>query len=150
MGVKTGELGKLGKDRSYISGQLHVATVARLHPAKGHLHALAAVNRAHQSGLKSTTRSQAKDHIKKPFYQKVARAWHRKSVTLSGTFRKLKFTNCFLKSMLFCYRARTGRSMAGSQLWKPWARIARDCERDWRYPRDDHARREWIFNTPER
>jgi glycosyltransferase involved in cell wall biosynthesis len=52
MGVKTEELAKLGKDRSYISGQLHVATVARLHAAKGHLHALAAVHRAHRSGLK--------------------------------------------------------------------------------------------------
>jgi colanic acid/amylovoran biosynthesis glycosyltransferase len=52
MGVKTVELAKLGKDRSYIAGQLHVVTVARLHPAKGHLQALGAVNRAHRSGLK--------------------------------------------------------------------------------------------------
>src|SRR5258708_27926214 len=52
MGVKISELAKLGQDRSYVSGQLRVATVARLHPAKGHLHAITAVHRAHQSGLK--------------------------------------------------------------------------------------------------
>jgi glycosyltransferase involved in cell wall biosynthesis len=51
MGVDTAELAKLGNLRSYTTGQLRVATVARLNQEKGHLHALAAVQRAHQLGL---------------------------------------------------------------------------------------------------
>ena len=51
MGVDSAELAKLGNLRAYTAGQLHVATVARLNPAKGHIHALAAVQRAHQLGL---------------------------------------------------------------------------------------------------
>lgn len=51
MGVKTADLAQLGKDRSQIPGKLHLLTVARLHPAKGHVHALAAVHRAVLAGL---------------------------------------------------------------------------------------------------
>ena len=51
MGVETSELANLGKDRSYSSGKLHLATVARLHPVKGHVYALAAVRRAVEEGL---------------------------------------------------------------------------------------------------
>lgn len=51
MGVETATLAKLGNLRSLVPGRLHVATIARLNPAKGHTHALAAVHRAHLKGL---------------------------------------------------------------------------------------------------
>jgi glycosyltransferase involved in cell wall biosynthesis len=51
MGVETSELATLGKDRSFTPGSLHLVTVARLHPVKGHDHALAAVHRGLQTGL---------------------------------------------------------------------------------------------------
>jgi hypothetical protein len=51
MGVNTDDLRGLGQERAYVPGTIHVATVARLHAAKGHVHALAAVRQAHQSGL---------------------------------------------------------------------------------------------------
>jgi hypothetical protein len=43
MGLDLSELASLGKERSYIPGKLHLVTVARLNPAKGHVHALAAI-----------------------------------------------------------------------------------------------------------
>jgi glycosyltransferase involved in cell wall biosynthesis len=49
LGVETSELAGLGTDRSYTPGSLHMASVARLHPGKGHIHALAAM----QAGLKA-------------------------------------------------------------------------------------------------
>jgi colanic acid/amylovoran biosynthesis glycosyltransferase len=51
MGVETSSLTTLGRDRSYVPGSLHLVTVARLHSAKGHVHALAAVRRGLQAGL---------------------------------------------------------------------------------------------------
>lgn len=51
MGVETENLENLGRDRSYIAGTLHIATVARLHPAKGHLHALSALKQGLERGL---------------------------------------------------------------------------------------------------
>jgi colanic acid/amylovoran biosynthesis glycosyltransferase len=50
MGVETSELGTLGWDRSYTPGSLHIVTVARLHPAKGHMHALKAIRRGLEAG----------------------------------------------------------------------------------------------------
>lgn len=51
MGVDTSGLATLGNDRKYKSNILHLVTVARLNPAKGHLYALAAIDRARQSGV---------------------------------------------------------------------------------------------------
>lgn len=51
MGVETSELAKLGAQRSYTSGTLHLVTVARLNAAKGHVYALAAVHSCLQTGL---------------------------------------------------------------------------------------------------
>jgi len=85
MGVKTEELGKLGKDRSYVSGQLHVATVARLHPAKGHLHALAAVRRAHQSGLKIHYTIAGEGPHKDAILSKIHQFGLENQVTLTGS-----------------------------------------------------------------
>jgi colanic acid/amylovoran biosynthesis glycosyltransferase len=50
MGVETAELATLGGDRCYTAGSLHLVTVARLHPAKGHLHALKAIRRGLEAG----------------------------------------------------------------------------------------------------
>lgn len=51
MGVETSDLASLGHERPYSSGVLHLATIARLHPAKGHVHALAAMQLGLQAGL---------------------------------------------------------------------------------------------------
>jgi len=85
MGVKTEELAKLGKDRSYISGQVHLATVARLHPAKGHFHAIAAVNRAHQSGLKIHYTIAGEGPYKDTIVSKIRELGLENQVTLSGS-----------------------------------------------------------------
>jgi len=51
MGVEISELIGLGEVRSYTPGRLHLVTVARLNPTKGHAHALAAVRSCLQMGL---------------------------------------------------------------------------------------------------
>jgi colanic acid/amylovoran biosynthesis glycosyltransferase len=51
LGVETSELTGLGKDRSYTPGSLHFVSVARLHPGKGHVHALAAMQAGLEAGL---------------------------------------------------------------------------------------------------
>jgi colanic acid/amylovoran biosynthesis glycosyltransferase len=51
MGVDLTRLRPLGHERSYASGSLHMVTVARLNPMKGHLHAIAAVRRAVDAGV---------------------------------------------------------------------------------------------------
>src|SRR5262249_42316743 len=51
MGVDTSALAALGNDRAYKPNSLHLVTVARLNPAKGHSYALDAINRARQAGV---------------------------------------------------------------------------------------------------
>jgi colanic acid/amylovoran biosynthesis glycosyltransferase len=51
MGVETTELTSLGRNRSFTPRSLQLLTVARLHPTKGHMHALAAVHLGVQAGL---------------------------------------------------------------------------------------------------
>jgi glycosyltransferase involved in cell wall biosynthesis len=51
MGVDLAPLASLGAERAFRPGALHVVTVARLNPMKGHVHALAAVRRAVDAGL---------------------------------------------------------------------------------------------------
>ena len=50
MGIINEQLKTLGQHRTYRPGVLHLVTVARLHPAKGHVHTLVAVRRARQAG----------------------------------------------------------------------------------------------------
>jgi glycosyltransferase involved in cell wall biosynthesis len=51
MGVDTSTLAALGNNRVFTLGSLHLVTVARLDPAKGHVHALAALSRGLHLGL---------------------------------------------------------------------------------------------------
>ena len=51
MGVETAELATLGRSRVFTPGSLKVLTVARLHQAKGHVHALGAIHRGIKAGL---------------------------------------------------------------------------------------------------
>ena len=51
MGLDMSKLASLNANRSYTSGTLRVVTVARLNRAKGHLHALAAVQQGIRAGL---------------------------------------------------------------------------------------------------
>jgi len=50
MGVDLTPLASLGSERTFVAGTLHIVTVARLNPMKGHVHALAAVRRAVDAG----------------------------------------------------------------------------------------------------
>ena len=52
MGVDTTTLTSLGRDRSFTQGSLHLVTVARLNPVKGHAHAIVAIQRGLQRGLR--------------------------------------------------------------------------------------------------
>jgi glycosyltransferase involved in cell wall biosynthesis len=52
MGIDTARLATLGTERSYVPGEIHLATVARLDPVKGHLHTLAAIARARETGAR--------------------------------------------------------------------------------------------------
>ena len=85
MGVDTAELAKLGNLRSYTPGQLHVATVARLNPAKGHVHALAAVQRAHQLGLNIRYTIAGDGPHKEAIVAKVRELGLERVVSLSGS-----------------------------------------------------------------
>lgn len=90
MGVDTAELRKLGEDRRYVAGQLHVATVARLHPAKGHFHALAAVDRARQAGLDIHYTIAGDGPFKEAILAKISELGLERQVTMTGSLSEVE------------------------------------------------------------
>ncbi len=85
MGVEISELASLGKHRSYISGSLHLVTVARLNQMKGHLHALAAVSRGVQLGLDLRYTIAGEGPYRDRILSEIAKLGLRDRVTLTGT-----------------------------------------------------------------
>ena len=85
MGVETSELAALGKDRSYTPGSLHIVTVARLHPAKGHIHALAAVRAGVQVGLDLRYTIAGEGPYRDALLSQIGELGLGKRVTLTGT-----------------------------------------------------------------
>jgi colanic acid/amylovoran biosynthesis glycosyltransferase len=85
MGVQTSALAQLGQDRSYTAGSLHLVTVARLHPAKGHVHALAAVHRALQSGLKIRYTIAGEGPYRDALFSRIRELGLETQVRLTGT-----------------------------------------------------------------
>jgi colanic acid/amylovoran biosynthesis glycosyltransferase len=85
MGVKTTTLADLGKHRSYTPGSLHLVTVARLHPAKGHMNALSAVQRGLQNGLNLRYTIAGDGPYRDVILSRVAELGLKPQVTLTGT-----------------------------------------------------------------
>jgi glycosyltransferase involved in cell wall biosynthesis len=85
MGVDTSKLSQLGQSRSFTPGALHIATVARLHPAKGHMHALAAVHRGRQAGLDLHYTVAGEGPYGDDLIERVGALGLQKHVTFTGT-----------------------------------------------------------------
>jgi glycosyltransferase involved in cell wall biosynthesis len=85
MGVETSELASLGRHRSYIDGSLHLVTVARLNQRKGHVHALAAIQRGVQLGLDLRYTIAGEGPYRESIQSQVAKLGLQDRVTLTGT-----------------------------------------------------------------
>jgi colanic acid/amylovoran biosynthesis glycosyltransferase len=102
MGVETSELARFGTERSYISGSLHLVTVARLNAAKGHLHALAAVHSCLQTGLDLHYTIAGEGPHRDVIRSKIDELGLKDRVTLTGTlpesevFRLLSVADAFV------------------------------------------------------
>jgi colanic acid/amylovoran biosynthesis glycosyltransferase len=85
MGVDTSATALLGKDRSYVPGVLHLVTVARLHPLKGHVHALAAVSCGVKAGLDLHYTIAGEGPYKEALRARISELGLESRVTLTGT-----------------------------------------------------------------
>ena len=128
MGVETSELIGLGQDRSYIPGRLHLVTVARLHQAKGHDHALAAIHRGLQSGLNLHYTIAGEGPYRKALLSRIAELGLRDRVVMTGTI-----SNADVYQLLSCADAfllpSTGWVRHGLfQSWRLWAQVCRSSQ----------------------
>jgi len=102
MGVATAEMAALGKDREFKTGTLHLATVARLHPNKGHMHALEAVFRARQAGINVTYTIAGEGSYRDKIVSRIEQLGLTDCVRLTGTvgeaevFRILSSADAYL------------------------------------------------------
>jgi colanic acid/amylovoran biosynthesis glycosyltransferase len=101
MGVETEELAKLGRERSYLRDQLHAVTVARLHSAKGHFHALAAVNRVHRSGKKIHYTIAGDGPYRESIVSKIHELGLENQVTLSGSLSETEVHKLLSRADVF-------------------------------------------------
>ena len=85
MGVGTSKLATLGTTRSYAPGSLHLVTVARLNPAKGHTHVLAAIHRGLQMGLDLRYTIAGEGPYRDGIVSRVRELGLNSRVTLTGT-----------------------------------------------------------------
>ena len=85
MGVDTAELAGLGQDRFHKAGLLHLITVARLHPRKGHLHALRAIQRGLQQGFDLRYTIAGEGPHRDIILSQIAELELQSRVTLTGT-----------------------------------------------------------------
>ncbi len=104
MGVETSELARLGTERSYAAGSLHLVTVARLNPAKGHIYALAAVHFCLQAGLDVHYTIAGEGPHRGVISSKIDELGIKDRVTMTGTlpesevFRLLSVADAFVLS----------------------------------------------------
>jgi glycosyltransferase involved in cell wall biosynthesis len=98
MGVETTELEALGQDRSYSPGTLHLVTVARLHPGKGILHALAAVHRGIQKGLDLSYTVAGEGPHRGAIEARIKELDLSSRVTLTGTLSEIEVYQLLSKS----------------------------------------------------
>jgi colanic acid/amylovoran biosynthesis glycosyltransferase len=85
MGVETSRLAKLGLERTSHSGEIKLVTVARLHRNKGHIHALAAVRRARDEGIKVTYTIAGEGTYRDKIVAKILEFGLENSVQLAGS-----------------------------------------------------------------
>ncbi|MBT1515632.1 glycosyltransferase [Bradyrhizobium sp. SRL28] len=85
MGIETSRLAALGLERASQAGALRLVTIARLHPNKGHFHALAAVRRARDEGLNITYTIAGEGMFREAIVTKIGELGLRDSVKLTGT-----------------------------------------------------------------
>jgi glycosyltransferase involved in cell wall biosynthesis len=102
MGIETSKLASLGQDRSFVPGTLNLVTVARLHPAKGHVHALGAARRAVDRGVNLHYLIIGEGDHRDAIAERIRELGLESRVTLAGTlsendvFRLLSKANAFI------------------------------------------------------
>jgi colanic acid/amylovoran biosynthesis glycosyltransferase len=101
MGVDTSQLTTLGRDRCSTAGRLHMVTVARLHPNKGHLHALAAINRGIRSGLDLHYTIAGGGPFVDSIRSRVIDLGLESRVTLTGTLSEIEVANLLSRADAF-------------------------------------------------
>jgi colanic acid/amylovoran biosynthesis glycosyltransferase len=106
MGVNVSELSSVAKERNWRAGSLRLITIARLHPAKGHLVALLAVQKATQAGLNIHYTVGGDGPFEPIIRAKIEELGLEKVVTLTGTlsekevFALLGHADAFLLSSI--------------------------------------------------
>lgn len=90
MGVESSKLSTLGKHRTYVDGSLHLVTVARLHPMKGHLYALLALHRGVQQGLDLRYTIAGEGPYREVIRSQIAELGLESRVSLTGTLSEIE------------------------------------------------------------
>jgi len=85
MGIESSNFASLGRLREGRSGALNLVTVARLHPNKGHFHALEAIRRARELGADVTYAIAGEGPFRDAVAAKIAELKLESAVTLLGT-----------------------------------------------------------------
>jgi glycosyltransferase involved in cell wall biosynthesis len=101
MGVRTDELARLGTQRTFVSGRLRLLTVARLHPMKGHFHALAALKTALDQGLDLHYTIAGEGPYRPEIEARIRQLGLSDRVTLAGTLSEPEVFNLLAKADAF-------------------------------------------------
>jgi len=101
MGIDSARLAALGKERRYLPGELRLATVARLDPAKGHFHTLAAIARAREAGLNISYTIAGGGFYKSAIVAKVEELGLSDCVELTGTLSETEVCSLLSKADVF-------------------------------------------------
>jgi glycosyltransferase involved in cell wall biosynthesis len=108
MGVDTSRFARLGREREFRPGSLKLATVARLHPTKGHLHALNAIKTAVDAGLDVTYAIAGEGSNREAIEARVRELGLERRVTLMGSLGEAEVCELLSRSdalMLASYGA---------------------------------------------
>ncbi len=101
MGIDSARLAALGTERSNVPGELRLATVARLDPAKGHFHALAAIARAREAGLNISYTIAGGGFYRNAIVSKVEELGLSDCVKLTGTLSENEVCSLLSKADVF-------------------------------------------------
>jgi colanic acid/amylovoran biosynthesis glycosyltransferase len=101
MGLETSELAELGNERTYKPGSLHLVTVARLNPVKGHLHAIAAIDRGVRAGLDLHYTIAGEGDYRDALLARIAELGLQSRVRLTGTLAETEVYQLLSKADAF-------------------------------------------------
>lgn len=101
MGIPTEKLIALGHKKETLSNRLRLATVARLHPNKGHMYALQAVRKARDVGLDVTYKIAGEGPFKSEILSKIAALQLGDAVELLGTVSQAEVLEILASSDAF-------------------------------------------------